>query len=190
MNSTPNFKPDLNLTAKQKRLVRESFESVREYSDSVVILFYGRLFELAPQVRGLFKIDIRTQAAKLMDTLTSLVAALDRFEELRRDLADLGRRHAGYKVEPAHYQVLVTALTWAFGQALDVEFDRETRAAWEQLLGAVSAVMIEGAAQVVTRPVETGSTKEDSVLEDDSKPAAARPVSQGVPDSGCRASEP
>ncbi|HUE04514.1 MAG TPA: globin domain-containing protein [Bryobacteraceae bacterium] len=155
-NSTPNFLPEPNLTPRQKRLVRESFESVRDYSDSVVLLFYGRLFELAPQVRGLFKIDIREQARKLMNTLTSLVDALDRFEELRRDLADLGRRHAEYKVEPAHYQVLVTALMWAFGQALDIEFDRETRAAWEQLLGAVSAVMIEGAAEVDPRPVEKG----------------------------------
>ena len=158
-NSTVNFRPELNLTARQKRLVRESFESVREYSDSVVLLFYGRLFELAPQVRGLFKIEIREQARKLMDTLTSLVAALDRFEELRRDLADLGRRHAGYNVEPAHYQLLVTALTWAFAQALGIEFDRETRVAWEQLLGAVSAVMIEGAAEADAAPVEKGSSK-------------------------------
>jgi len=147
-SSTSNLTPELNLTARQKRLVRESFESVREYSDSVVTLFYGRLFELAPQVRPLFKIEIRAQSAKLVDTLTSLVDALDRFEELRGFLADLGRRHAEYKVEPAHYQVLVTALTWAFAQALGLEFDRETRSAWEHLLGAVSAVMIRGAAEM------------------------------------------
>lgn len=155
MNSTPG----LNLTPRQKYLVRESFESVREYSDSVVVLFYGRLFELAPQVRGLFKIDIRSQARKLMDTLTSLVDALDRFEELRGHLADLGRRHAGYEVEPAHYKVLVTALTWAFAQALGLEFDRQTRAAWEQLLGAVSAVMIAGAAEAEARPVDRDASK-------------------------------
>jgi hemoglobin-like flavoprotein len=151
-NSTPNLRAELNLTPRQKRLVRESFESVREYSDSVVLLFYGRLFELAPQARALFKIGIRAQAAKLMDTLTSLVDALDRFEELRKDLAELGRRHAGYKVEAAHYEVLVTALTWAFGQALGIEFDRETRAAWELLLGSVSAVMIAGASEVAIQP--------------------------------------
>jgi hemoglobin-like flavoprotein len=154
MNSTPNLGPGLNLTPRQKRLVRESFESLREYSDSVVLLFYGRLFELAPQTRGMFKIGIPEQARKLMNTLTSLVEALDRFEELRPALADLGRRHADYNVEPAHYQLLVTALMWAFGQALDIEFDRETRAAWELLLGAVSTVMIEGAATVEAQPVE------------------------------------
>jgi len=158
MASPSNSRPELNLTARQKRLVRESFESVSEYSDSVVTLFYGRLFELAPQVRPMFKIDIRLQAAKLMDTLASLVDALDRFEELRVSLAELGRRHAEYKVEPGHYEVLVQALTWAFAQALGLEFDRETRAAWEQLLRAVSAVMIGGAAvETDVQPVELGS---------------------------------
>jgi hemoglobin-like flavoprotein len=158
MNSTNfslNFTPELNLTPRQKRLVRDSFDSVREYSDdSVVLLFYGRLFELAPQTRGMFKIGMPEQAHKLMATLTTLVESLDRFEELRQNLADLGRRHAGYKVEPAHYRLLVTALMWAFGQALDLEFDRETRTAWEHLLGAVSATMIEGAVTVEAQPVE------------------------------------
>ncbi len=134
--------------------MRESFESVREYSDSVVLLFYGRLFELAPQTRGMFKIGMPEQARKLMATLTTLVDSLDRFEELRQDLADLGRRHADYKAEPAHYQVLVTALMWAFGQAWDIEFDRETRTAWEHLLNEVSAVMIERATAGKAQPAE------------------------------------
>jgi nitric oxide dioxygenase len=150
MNNTPAFP----LSPHQKWLVRESFESVSEYSDAVVLLFYGRLFELAPQVRGMFKIEIREQAGKLLNMLTSLVDALDRFDELRPQLAELGRKHAGYNVQPEHYQVLVTALTWAFGQALGLEFGRETRTAWEQLLIAVSAVMLEGAAAAETQAVE------------------------------------
>jgi nitric oxide dioxygenase len=136
----------MSLSPRQKRLVRESFESMREYSDSVVLLFYGRLFELAPEVRALFKIEIRQQAFKLTAMLTSMVDGLDRFEELRPMLSELGRRHAGYNVQPAHYQVLVTALMWAFGQALGMEFSRETRAAWELLLEEVSSVMLEGGA--------------------------------------------
>ena len=157
MNSSPSDRAELSLTPRQKRLVRESFDSVREYSESVVTLFYGRLFELAPQVRPLFKIEIRAQSAKLLDTLCSLVDALDRFEELQGPLAELGRRHADYKVEAAHYEVLVQALTWAFAQALGLEFDRETRAAWEQLLNAVSEVMISGAAQTNGQPPQHGS---------------------------------
>lgn len=144
MNPTP---PPF-LSTRQKQLIRESFDTVSEYSDSVVLLFYGRLFEIAPEVRGLFKVEIREQARKLLATLSLFVDSLDRFEQIRPQLIELGHRHAGYEVKPEHYDALLNALMWAFGQALGVEFSRETRAAWTALLKAVSAVMLEGAARL------------------------------------------
>jgi hemoglobin-like flavoprotein len=130
------------LTPLQQRLVRESFASAGEYSDAVVQLFYGRLFELDPAVRGMFKIDIKEQSRKLLDMLSTIVGALDNFEELRPKLGELGRRHVTYGVKPEHYETLKRALLWALGRALDSEFDAETRAAWAQLLDAVAAAML------------------------------------------------
>jgi hemoglobin-like flavoprotein len=136
---------ELGLSEKEKRLVRESLESMRVYENSVLTLFYGRLFEIAPEARALFKIDIRVQAAKLMETLRTVVDALDRFEQLLPHLAELGRKHVAYGVRAYHYEKLRMALSWAMGQALGPEFDRETRAAWGKLLTTVSDVMIEAA---------------------------------------------
>ncbi len=49
MNATPK----MPLSIRQMRLVRESFESLREYETSVVLLFYGRRdFEVAPETRA------------------------------------------------------------------------------------------------------------------------------------------
>lgn len=151
------MKPTANLllSTKQKRLVRDSFESVQAYGTSVVVLFYGRLFELAPETHGLFKIDIREQARKLVETLRTTVEALDKFEKLRPVLTELGRKHAGYGVQPYQYEKLRSALLWALGQALGLEFDRETRDAWDQLLTTISAVMLDGAAQ--ERPTQQSS---------------------------------
>jgi hemoglobin-like flavoprotein len=140
MNSFP-------LSPRQRIQIRQTFESLAEYSDSAVLLFYGRLFEIAPNLRPLFKIDIRVQARKLMDTLSTVVAALDNFEALHDQLTDLGRKHVGYGVQPQDYDTLRKALLWALGQALGPEFDRETKAAWNELLTAISTVMLEGAAQ-------------------------------------------
>ena len=142
----------LPLSIKQMQLVRESFESLREYQTSVVLLFYGRLFEIAPETRALFKIDIHEQASKLMETLRWTVDALERFEELLPVLADLGRKHATVGVQAYQYEKLRSALLWAMGQALGLEFDRETRVAWDQLITAISTVMLEGAAQSVADP--------------------------------------
>ena len=140
--------PNLLLSKKQRQLVRDSFESIEAYGTSVVVLFYGRLFETAPETRALFKIDIREQSRKLEDTLRTTVEALDNFEELLPVLAELGRKHVIYGVQPYQYEKLRLALLWAFGQALGLEFDPETRAAWDQLLSLISAVMQSGAAQV------------------------------------------
>ena len=143
------MKPAANLllSTKQKRLVRDSFESLQAYGNSVVVLFYGRLFETAPETRALFKIDIHEQARKLNETLRTTIDALDKFEEWVPVLAELGRKHVRFGVQPYQYEKLRSALLWAFGQALGLEFDRETRAAWDALLSMISAVMLEGAAQ-------------------------------------------
>ena len=135
----------MRLTAEQRRLVRESFESLEEYSDSVVQLFYGRMFEIAPQVRPMFRVEISLQSRKLLDMLTTIVSAIDDFETLRPRLEDLGRKHVMYGVKPEHYDALRVALLWAMGNALDLEFDPSTREAWGQLLGMVSGAMIDGA---------------------------------------------
>ena len=135
--------PILNLSTKQRRLVRESFASVKEYETAVVMLFYGRLFEIAPETRQLFNIDMNEQSHKLLDTLATVVSDLDRFDNLVPFLVDLGRRHTKYGVQSYQYGRLSAALLWAFGQALGLEFDGETRAAWQQLLDAITAVMLE-----------------------------------------------
>ncbi len=132
------------LNAEQVELIRSSFDLITEYSDSVIKLFYGRLFELEPAARGLFKISIPEQAKKLYDTLGLLIRSLDDFETLRAELAIMGRNHAGYGVLPRHYESLRSAMLWAFGQALGPDFDRPTREAWFQLLTAVSTAMMEG----------------------------------------------
>jgi hemoglobin-like flavoprotein len=137
--STPEL---LALTPQQKRLVRESFQTVQEYSNSLTKLFYGRLFELAPSVRSLFASDLSEQSRKLLEMLATVVNALDRFEELRPQLAELGRRHVTYGARPEHYDVVRVALLWALAQALEHEFDRDTRHAWDQMLRAISAAMV------------------------------------------------
>lgn len=142
----------LDLTARQKNLVRDSFKSLEEYSESFWMLFYGRFFALDPAVRRLFPQGMHEQSRKLMDMLRVVVDAQDRFESVRPVLAELGRKHITYGAQPNHYETLRSALLWALGQALGEEFGRETKAAWTTLLDAVATVMLEGAGLAVTSP--------------------------------------
>ena len=71
------------MTTQQRRLVQESFPAISESSGPITQLFYGRLFELAPEVRPMFRQDIAVQARKSMDMLAALVTNLDRNQSTR-----------------------------------------------------------------------------------------------------------
>ena len=140
-------KPDLMMTADQRRLVRDSVASLREYGDSFALLFYGKLFELDPNSQKLFHNDLALQGRKVMDMLTSVVESLDDFQLMRTRLAELGCKHTEYGVKNEQYELLTTAMLWAIAQALGPDFDAETREAWRLALNAISAAMRAGGEQ-------------------------------------------
>jgi nitric oxide dioxygenase len=136
------------LTADQRRLMRESFDSVRTMAGPVGLLFYGKLFEMAPTVRPMFHSDLELQVRKLMEMLSSVVESLDNFESIRPKLEELGRKHARYGVRPEQYETLTRALLWTLGEALGADFDQNTSEAWKNALGAISEAMKSGAYQL------------------------------------------
>ncbi|HBY62889.1 MAG TPA: hemin receptor [Solibacterales bacterium] len=132
------------MTERQRQLVRETFDAVKADAGPLAMLFYGRLFALDPSLRPLFKVDLREQSRKLMEMFTVLVDSLDRFDQLRPNLRELGARHAGYGVRLEHYETLRAALLWSLGQALERDFNAETREAWAVLIGEVNEEMKRG----------------------------------------------
>ncbi|MGC4049613.1 MAG: globin domain-containing protein [Paludibaculum sp.] len=129
------------------QMVRDSFALIREMSIPTAMLFYGRLFDLDPSLRELFHVDFKAQSTKLMDTLALVVDSVDRLDQLRPTLRELGRRHVDYGVQPQHYETVSTALLWALAQAMQPDFDAEVKGAWVRILGEVCREMLEGAAE-------------------------------------------
>jgi hemoglobin-like flavoprotein len=60
-------------------------------------------------------------------------------------LREMGRRHAGYGVEPEHYTTVGEALLWALEQALGDDFTSETKEAWAKAYDLIASTMIEAA---------------------------------------------
>ena len=131
--------------SRQAWLIRGSYELIKDMPQAVGMLFYGRLFELEPTVRPLFKNDIQIQSQKLMETLAAAVDSLDNFTALTPTLRAMGARHVEYGVQPEYYNLVRDALLWSMGQALQEDFDPETRTAWKSLLDLVIAEMLAGA---------------------------------------------
>jgi hemoglobin-like flavoprotein len=139
---------EFHVTQRQKQIVSETFPLIREIAIPVSLLFYGRLFDLDPSLRRLFKIDMKEQSKKLVGTLDALVQGIDDWEKIVPVLRELGQRHVGYGVKEQHYDTVCSALVWAFGQALQPGFDDEVRAAWTAVIRAVNEQMKIGAATV------------------------------------------
>ena len=136
------------MTPRQKQIIRETFPLIREIAIPVSLLFYGRLFDLDPSLRRLFKIDLKEQSKKLVAMLDALVEGIDDWEKIVPVLRELGQRHVGYGVKEQHYDTVCSALVWAFGQALQPGFDEEVRTAWTAVIQAVNEQMKIGAAAI------------------------------------------
>lgn len=129
------------MTPDQIHLVRTSWQRLRPLQSVAADLFYGRLFEIAPDTRPMFKRDIHVQGAMLMQTLDVVVASLDRLEAVLPTAGTLARRHVGYGVQAAHYDSVGMALLWTLEQALGADFEPALRDAWAAAYGALAGAM-------------------------------------------------
>lgn len=122
--------------------------TIRHLRESIALLpvgdlapaneFYRRLFELAPEIRPLFKRDIGLQAKKFSDMLAWVIANLEHPDELCREMRALGARHTGYGVEVNHYAPLGSALIWMFQHSLGDRFTPEMDEAWMEAYAFLS----------------------------------------------------
>lgn len=126
-------------------LIRDSFAHLHRRKAESGTLFYRRLFEIAPDVRPLFKGDVRAQGVKLMETLTVAVAALGDRDGLAALLRKLGREHRAYGVRTRHYESVGQALIWTLKTSLGPGFSPQAEQAWVTLYGEIARVMIEAA---------------------------------------------
>ena len=133
------------MTPQQVELVQASFAKVAPIAEQAAALFYGRLFETAPETRALFTGDMTAQGQKLMGAITTVVTNLGAIETIVPVVQDLARRHVGYGVKPEYYPIVGAALLWTLDKGLADDFTPEVSAAWAAAYGALSSVMVAAA---------------------------------------------
>src|SRR5262249_8640836 len=126
-------------------LVQASFRKVQPIGDTAAQLFYKKLFELDPSLPKLFKGDMKEQGRKLMGMIAVAVNGLKSLDKLIPAVEELGRRHKGYGVQPAHYETVGAALIWTLAQGLQDDFTEEVKAAWIETYTVLSATMKKAA---------------------------------------------
>jgi nitric oxide dioxygenase len=133
------------MTPDQVKLVQESFAKVVPISDQAAVIFYDRLFEIAPTAKAMFPGDMTEQRKKLMATLAVVVNGLGNLESVLPAASALATRHVSYGAKAEHYPIVGAALLWTLEKGLGDGWTPEVAEAWTAAYGTLSGFMISEA---------------------------------------------
>ena len=133
------------MTPDQVKLVQESFSKVAPISEQAAVIFYDRLFEVAPAVRAMFPDDMSEQRKKLMAVLVVVVNGLGNLPSVLPAASALAKRHVGYGAKPEDYPVVGGALLWTLEKGLGGAWTPAVADAWLAAYGTLSGYMISEA---------------------------------------------
>jgi hemoglobin-like flavoprotein len=130
------------MTPEQLKAIQESFAKVAPISEQAAELFYGRLFEIAPAVKPLFRGDMKEQGKKLMATLAVVVNGLGNLQSILPAASALAKRHVDYGVKASDYTPVGQALLWTLERGLGPNWTPDLAAAWTTAYTVLSDFMI------------------------------------------------
>jgi len=126
-------------------LVESSFQLVKADADIAAELFYSKLFLLDPELKPLFKGDMKSQGQKLMTMIGAAVAGLRDLQKIVPIVQELGKRHAGYGVTAEMYDTVGAALIDTLKTALGDAFSAKHEEAWIEVYQLLAITMKEAA---------------------------------------------
>jgi hemoglobin-like flavoprotein len=127
-------------------LLKESFDMIAPHKDAFAHSFYQRLFTDYPQTQTLFaQTDMRRQEGSLAATLATVIAGVQRGDNLVPTLQQLGQKHKRHGAEAEHYPLVGAVLLETFHHYLGSRFTPEMQEAWEEAYEIISTQMMEGA---------------------------------------------
>lgn len=139
---------EAGLTERKKLLVQSSFTKVAPIADKAAEIFYAKLFQMDPEVKPLFKGDMKEQGAKLMSMIATAVNGLDNLEAIVPAVQNLGKGHVAYGVKASHYDTVGGALLYTLETGLGNDFTPEVKDAWTEVYTVLATTMKDAAAEV------------------------------------------
>ena len=121
----------MTLTTAQIGLIRDSFHRLEPDVKAASGLLYERLFEIAPELREMFRGDMAGQGMQFMSTLGVIVQHFDDPQALRPHLEHLAQGHAAFGVKPEHFWPMGQALIWAMQKTMGEDFPEAAATAWQ-----------------------------------------------------------
>ena len=133
------------MTEFQIGLVRQSLEAAAAQRNRLAAIFFARLFAAEPQLRFLFRGDLRAQGQALWSGLVSIADSLDRLHAIEPALEWLALRASARGAGERTYAAIANALVATLAAGLGESFTELHRSAWESASRRVIAAMTRAA---------------------------------------------
>jgi NAD(P)H-flavin reductase/hemoglobin-like flavoprotein len=125
--------------------LKESWAIVAKSGDEVPLYFYSHLFLSHPELRELFPISMAAQRDKLVTALGTIVSNVDKVEEVKPFIEQLGRDHRRFSVVAGNYSAVGASLLATLHQFLGPAWTEDLAGDWAAAYGLVAKVMVTAA---------------------------------------------
>lgn len=153
------------MTPAQIRVLRRSFDYIGPLSDRISFTFYSRLFDIAPETRGLFGQDEATRQRLFADIFRHFVnqnlrsmltlpvtGASSSGEISLPGIVDLWRSQVSPNARPEHFDYAREAFAWSLKQHLGGRVEPDVIAAWIRAFEIITGAMVDSMRSGATRP--------------------------------------
>jgi hemoglobin-like flavoprotein len=120
-------------------IVRESFDLLEPIASQAAALYYANLFDAAPSLRRIQEGDA-AQCAKLVRTMSLVVARLDEPTELRALLSDSSRGWPRELMLDEYVDAARSALLKTLYESLGVAYTPEVEEAWIEVWAELASL--------------------------------------------------
>jgi len=125
--------------------IRTSFADISGEPRALAGRFYIELFAAAPQLRGLFPVDLTSLQGHFEAALALVIRNLEEMRTLEEPLRELGAQHVAWGAKPEDYVLVREALIRAIRGSSAVWND-PIEGDWRRAITAIAVPMLEGAA--------------------------------------------
>ena len=125
--------------------IRTSFAEISAEPRALAGRFYTELFSAAPQLRGLFPVDLTSLQGHFEAALALVIRNLEEMRTLEEPLRELGAQHVGWGAKPEDYVLVREALIRAV-RGSSADWNDTVERDWRRAITAIAVPMLEGAA--------------------------------------------
>lgn len=129
-------------------LVQKSWRKILPKKEATAEMFFAKLFELDPALRGVVNGNLAEQGFKLMQLLNTVIEELNDWDEVAPLVQVLGVKLSKNGVKDEDYEIIRTALITTLTNTLGTEFKEDIKLAWIAVYTELIATMKQAACEL------------------------------------------